>query len=331
MKHIAIIGAGIAGLTAAYHLSRQGMHVTVFDKSRGSGGRLASKTLNGITWDMGAQFIEAHSPAFAKTLQHWQAKGWIDLWPVDIWQIDAQSRRPLSDHTPRYVGTPKMTQLSRGLLSEVHAFVPATRIVEANFSGQWRLKDEAGQAFDNFDALIISTPPPQALPLLPNKSPWQTLIGRQVMQPCWTLLLSFAEQLPLPFEAASVQNSPISWLVRNSSKPDRGDQETWVIQASHDWSTQQVDSPHEQVQQALLAAFCNLAGIKVSPETQWLHRWLYAQPAVAPEQGALPDMDHCMVVCGDWCQRGDIEGAWESGLAAARLITHKMVAGTSND
>jgi len=43
MKKIAIIGAGVAGLTALQALKQQDCSVTVFDKSRGSGGRLSSK------------------------------------------------------------------------------------------------------------------------------------------------------------------------------------------------------------------------------------------------------------------------------------------------
>ena len=72
MSRIAIIGAGLAGLTALQSLRAQGHSVTVFDKSRGSGGRMATKKLGDASWDMGAQFMRAQSEAFTRQLQQWQ-------------------------------------------------------------------------------------------------------------------------------------------------------------------------------------------------------------------------------------------------------------------
>lgn len=40
--NIAIIGAGIAGITAARTLAKAGHHVHVFEKSRGAGGRMST-------------------------------------------------------------------------------------------------------------------------------------------------------------------------------------------------------------------------------------------------------------------------------------------------
>ncbi|WP_269139402.1 FAD-dependent oxidoreductase [Burkholderia vietnamiensis] len=41
--HIAIVGAGIAGLACARVLSDAGHHVTVYEKSRGVGGRMSTR------------------------------------------------------------------------------------------------------------------------------------------------------------------------------------------------------------------------------------------------------------------------------------------------
>ncbi len=61
MKKIAIVGAGIAGVTCAYELSKKGHDVTLFDKSRGVSGRSTTKRwdpLVGIGIDMGVPYIE---------------------------------------------------------------------------------------------------------------------------------------------------------------------------------------------------------------------------------------------------------------------------------
>ena len=57
MEKIAVIGAGIAGLVCADHLSRKGMEVSVFERSPQIGGRAQTVKENGFTIDLGAQFF----------------------------------------------------------------------------------------------------------------------------------------------------------------------------------------------------------------------------------------------------------------------------------
>jgi oxygen-dependent protoporphyrinogen oxidase len=58
MKHSAIvIGGGIAGLSAAHHLSARGIGVTVLEASERVGGRMTSERHDGFVIDRGAQFV----------------------------------------------------------------------------------------------------------------------------------------------------------------------------------------------------------------------------------------------------------------------------------
>ena len=60
IKHVVIVGAGIAGLTCARELSKYNKHlnVTILEASDRIGGRVKStKTKDGTTIEMGAQFI----------------------------------------------------------------------------------------------------------------------------------------------------------------------------------------------------------------------------------------------------------------------------------
>ncbi|MCD8522173.1 MAG: FAD-dependent oxidoreductase [Saccharospirillaceae bacterium] len=332
MAHIAIIGAGMAGLSALQHLADQGHEVTVFDKSRGSGGRMASKRVDNASWDMGAQFIRAHSAAFTAQLQQWQRYGWIGEWNITPWTASASGLNPSPDNVQRYVGMPRMTGLSRSLLEPAAAFIASTRIVSASHeasSGQWLLNSDNGNTFGPFDGLLINTPPQQAIPLLTANPKLAAQCEQVDMLPCWTLLLTLPEAISRAPDAVFVKQGAISWIARNSSKPGRDDQEngqengkeTWVIQADHHWSSQCIDAPHEQVQQALLSAFfATLQQPPQQPDTLWLHRWLYAIPANSLTLGALSDIGQHLVVCGDWCHSPSLEGAWLSGQQAARTL-----------
>ena len=74
---VLVIGAGMAGLIAAAELQRAGRRVVVLDKSRGVGGRLASRRFDGATFDHGAQFITTRNPRFAAVLE--QGRQFWDL------------------------------------------------------------------------------------------------------------------------------------------------------------------------------------------------------------------------------------------------------------
>lgn len=73
-----IIGAGIAGLTLAQELQKKGKSVLVLEKSRGVGGRMATRRDGDSTFDHGAQFYIA-SPRFALDAQ-WVQAGAAQEW-----------------------------------------------------------------------------------------------------------------------------------------------------------------------------------------------------------------------------------------------------------
>ena len=59
---IAIIGGGIAGLTAAHYLNKQGFKPTIYEAAKRTGGRVMSATgllAEGITTELGGEFIDS--------------------------------------------------------------------------------------------------------------------------------------------------------------------------------------------------------------------------------------------------------------------------------
>ena len=66
-----IIGSGLAGLSAANELAKNGSKIIVVDKGRGVGGRLASRRIGEAVFDHGAQFFTARSAPFKACVAKW--------------------------------------------------------------------------------------------------------------------------------------------------------------------------------------------------------------------------------------------------------------------
>jgi renalase len=70
MFEIAVIGAGVAGLTCARKLHQAGRRVVVIDKSRGLGGRLATRRLAGTHADHGVCDLQPKGAVFGQLIDN---------------------------------------------------------------------------------------------------------------------------------------------------------------------------------------------------------------------------------------------------------------------
>jgi len=70
---VAIIGAGIAGLSCANHLSENAIYATVFDKSKGVGGRTSTRRVEpNLSFDHGAQYFTVRNPILQRFVTDWE-------------------------------------------------------------------------------------------------------------------------------------------------------------------------------------------------------------------------------------------------------------------
>jgi predicted NAD/FAD-dependent oxidoreductase len=322
---IAIIGAGMAGLSAASALTQAGHNVVLFDKSRGSGGRMSTKRTESGDLDMGAQYFTARDNHFRNALQTWIANGWVAEWTPRLFIRNEGELVESPDDQQRYVGSPRMTSLSRGLLEGLE-LVGQTRIqsLEHNDDNSWGLLDETGTVHGPFDRVVVATPAPQAVPLLAASGHLEQATAQVEMQPGWTLALAFAEPLDTAVEACFVRVGALDWISRNSSKPGRQGLDTWVLQSNPRWAMGNLDTDKAEVGRQLLAEFADALSINIPvPVYQHAHRWLYARSEGACNWGALAAPEKGLYVCGDWCLGGRLENAWLSGQQAAQTLMER--------
>lgn len=328
-RRIAIIGAGLAGLTAARELHARGHAVRVLDKGRGVGGRMSVRVAGDYQFDHGAQYFTARDARFAAQVSDWCERGVTAPWEPRLAAIDGQALEWKANTTKRYVGVPGMNapalDLARGL--EVDNGVRIDALARSGTG--WKLSHEGGSI--DAAAVLIATPPRQAQALLAPGHELVAALGACKLLPCWAVMAGYEAPAETPFDAAFVNSGPLSWVCRNASKPGRAPAETWVLHATAEFSRAHLEAEPPEIVARLCAAFAALPGSPASrADYARAHRWRYALPGPATADSAGPGVlvapADRLVCAGDWCAGGRIEGAYLAGLSAADKLDALLAA-----
>lgn len=330
----AVIGAGISGLICAHTLAGRGVRVSVFEKSRGVGGRMATRRMQDhLAFDHGAQYFTVRDPRFGEQVRSWQQAGLVAPWMGLIRVVREGRVDPCETERNRLVCAPAMNTLCRHLAAEIDVrFHCEVALLDA-VGSFWRLVDHSAACLGEYDFVVASVPGPQAVRLLGPAPDLASQAARVTMQPCWAVLAAFDERLPTGFDGAFVHQSPLSWVSRNSSKPGRSSSpECWVLHASRGWSEDHLEAADEEVVEDLLQALWEATRLRpVRPVVVEAHRWRYAMAKEPLQAGCLFDDDMGLVACGDWCFGSRVEGAFLSGLAAAESVLQSIAKLRSED
>jgi predicted NAD/FAD-dependent oxidoreductase len=324
---VAVIGAGISGAACARVLYRHGVRVRVFDKGRGPGGRACTRRVSGFEFDHGAQYFTASDPVFERAVDDWRRRGLVAPWPTAVHRVRRGQHTSLGDQPRRFVAVPRMSALATALVEglEVRQEVRVARTLQRAHG--WECTSATDEPLGPYDAVVIATPAPQAVPLLRDAPALAARAAQVTMTPNWTLLLAFERPLPVAFDAAFAEESPLSWMARNSSKPGRPPApETWVVHASAGWSADHLELEPAGATTLLLEAFHEaLGGEAPRPQWQTVHRWRYARAA---DNGSGPnslyDPESRVGVCGDWLATARVEGAFLSGAGLAEHMLRDL-------
>ena len=331
---VAVIGTGIAGASCAHALSHSGHAVQVFDKSRGAGGRMATRRAEWVDrqgrsqlsrFDHGAPCFTAHEPSFQQFIGDALDKAWLAPWQP---RLSPQSL-PWPNAAPCYLATPDMPALCRQLLDGIDAHWSCAVSGLRREHGRWVLEQGQGVAGEGFDAVVLAMPPIQAAALLEqHQMDWAARAAAVPMQPCWTLMgVAEASALPQVWDLARPASGALAWMLRNDARPARDvvpGQAHWVVHASADWSRRHLEQDAAQVQADLQAALAEHLGEPIDWLYATVHRWRYAMPdrsTDAPGDPCWWDAAQGLGVCGDFFAGPGVEGAWLSGRELAQAIS----------
>lgn len=307
-----VVGAGLSGLMAAQHLSAAGHDVTLFDKGRSPGGRLATRRIGAARVDHGAQFFTVRTDDFAAHVARWRADGVVDEW--------CRGFVAGGDGHPRYMAHGGMNALAKHLAAGLDVRCSALVFAVERQAGRWHVRLDDGTAV-HADAVVLTCPLPQTFSLLSQshvtmpEALWRTDYDRTLS------LLAVCDRPPAVPEPGGVQDAPGFTFVADNRRKGVSSVDALTVHADPAWSLAHWDEPADEAHRALLAAAQPFLGDAVVVESQ-LKRWRFATPqTIWPERTWGPDDDSSCALAGDAFGGPRVEGAALSGLAAAdRLL-----------
>jgi renalase len=328
---VVVVGAGVSGLACACVLADAGLPVTVLEKRRSLGGRMATRRVDGTVVDHGAQYVTAGEPGFAALLRRLAATGLAEPWATRLHRYE---RGRLAEGGPAESGRVRWAfpdgmstlaeQLGRGL--GVHRQVRVTALRPAHRSWELATVPQGGWAAR---ALVLALPAPQAVELLTGLAGLEELAGtasRAAYDPCWALVAGYPDANPPTWRGVFVERGPLSFLCHDSSKRHDPTGTVLVAHATGAWTRAHWDDDPARVTGELVAATVRVAG-RWAAEPAWTshRRWAYAQVRETVDAPFLLGGGHAPVgLCGDWCEQAKVEGAWRSGHRLGHALLERV-------
>lgn len=341
MPNLAIIGAGVSGLSAAFQLKQANIEAQVFEKSRGFSGRAASRSRKGCRYDYGANYFKPDSDEVARLV--FQSLPTDDLSPVpgDISVFDEDGN--ISPGDPKQNAQAKwnyrsgISTLGKLIVQSGQLDVTReTRITSlARLDSQWWVNDEKGREHGPFDAVLLTAPGPQTVELLTSveEFPPVPAIARELSKAeyyCqFAVALHFSEPIKMPGDSYALINTDrghgLAWISHENRKCGRipDGESILMAQLSPEWSEAHYDDdPDSIINYAWKFASDLLPDSLPRPDWGDTQRWRFAHPHTAADPAVLQSgQEMGLFFAGDaLVGKGRVTRAMETGLQAATAI-----------
>ena len=328
---IAVIGAGVAGLTCAQQLQQAGYRVVVVEKSRGLGGRLATRRLQGTHADHGVCYLKPKDDRFKALVEKLVERSILQIWTDTIHELNAESQLIAPpDRVPRYASSTGISTIAKflatGLTIWLNQRVEAIHPIEQGWKLQFEPSEMAHQVSLTASAIVIAIPAPQALMLLEPIADVETLLTLRSRQfsACISAIAVYSPQqneLTVPWKGVTCAHDPtIGWVGLDSSKQDSPSRRVVVVQSTAAFASCYLEtSDLQSIGQTLLDRAAHLLAPWLrSPEVLQVHRWRYAFP-INPlaEKFLTANTRSPLLLTGDWCGGNRVESAFLAGLATS--------------
>jgi len=352
---VVIVGAGASGLAAGRRLARAGHEVRVYEKSRGYGGRAATRRTHDCIFDHGAQYLKLpddEPEVQSLVLDDLSRDGLVDI-GRPVWTFDRDA--VVSVGHERDVPEPKWTYAD-GLntLGKRLADVDGLTVVRETRVGRIE-RDHASAPFSIYadddaplgeaDKVLLAVPAPQAIDILrasqigPTRrvsaldtlarAPYRSMVSVMLgfaAPPAGTVFAGGKPGDPRPYYALvnTDHAHDISWLaVENDKGPSRAPEGTLAViaQMAVPFSEAHYDDAQDLLESLVAPAVATLLGVPLGkPLWSDIARWRLAKPDETVDLHEVNARPEGLFLVGDYTVGWRLYKALGAGLAVAALM-----------
>ncbi len=327
---VAILGAGLAAGAAIEPLRAAGLSLAVLDKSRGVGGRTATRRIDGIPVDHGAQFFTVRSAEFGKVVRRWVSAGTCFEWCSGFHYVDrSQLHPPRADEIhSRYACAEGMTALAKDCFRSIDVRKEHLAISIKRDGGQFLTECDNGQIIRS-RAVLSTMPFPQGQKLLGHffDGPTRFALSFIRVEPCLAAIVEFKGASPEWYGVQFRHDEILSWMGADFSKRTPAPPRRFIIlHGSPEFSQVHLDGDLSAAGRVMLERAREICPQLRDADLIQVHRWRYAKVAQPLDDvpywkltGTVP-----LYMAGDAFGRGNVESAWLSGATAGRHLAREL-------
>lgn len=321
---VAVVGAGMAGLGAARTLNAAGISTVIYEKSRGLGGRVATRRIGDFVFDHGATIISPRGTELESVILN-------ELPTDDLLEIEkpiflAQDDRvtavdPEAGKLHRYAYRHGMNTLGKLLAEGLDVRLEST-VEKIEKSGpHYTILGES------FSHLILTPPFPQTEILLASIHDKRSFPGAQYRK-CLSVMFGLDEEVDKPYHALldPNQSQPLTWLSLEHVKVPGGfrapvGKSALVVQMSARYSRYSFERSDADVMSETWVDVKRLLNLKsVAPEVSEVKRWRYSHSSNTVSYETANQNRAKILVAGDGISGARTHQAYSVGVRAAKQI-----------
>lgn len=288
-----IVGAGLSGLTLGLELQKKKKTFIILEKSKGVGGRIATRRINEQGVDHGAPYLKSH-PLIFELLHQFNVHG-----------------GKIADHGTYVEGG--MTILPKKMAENL-PIIKDEKIVHIEFiKNIWNCRSEKGNHYEAKN-LVITAPLPQALELLTNSKinfseDLKTISYTKGLLGLFTADENLLIKKTLPDNVHSVLSMKSRGL--NPS--------AWVLRTTEEFSEINFERSDEENLSRIVTMFSDCFDVKPLITHSELKKWRYVVPTTVLAS-PFHEVQDALYLIGDGFLYPDARGALLSAKGLAENL-----------
>tara|TARA_B100001769_G_C22091942_1_gene588950 strand:+ start:156 stop:1091 length:936 start_codon:yes stop_codon:yes gene_type:complete len=305
---IVILGAGMSGIACALNLYNK-FDVSIYEKSRGVGGRLCAKSLPDGLFHFGAQFCSAQTSSFKAFLKKSNAIHFLG----SAFDMKINSSIETKNF---FVANDGMHSLLKKYEQRLKIYFnqKAIKIDEEKKLVYF----ESGNK-ESYDIIISSLPLPQA------KEVFESKINHDAsFNPCISVGMTISGSPNYKHVAYKNINEDISWLGTSKFFNKKND-ETWVLQFSPDASLAMMSDTDSFIQTLAEDAVRNTINGQYKIMHSEIFKWKYALCSRSNLNNEYTYISKDAFAIGDWNLSPRVESAYISGNELGKYLTKNIL------